>query len=96
VEHDVDPAALDAPALDALIAHLVGEERRLSARRTTLHHRIDFLRGGGYAHLDASLDQLRELEAEEHGVSLERRHVHELLDRTRAERRARADRAGVR
>lgn len=87
---DLDPAALDDDALGGLVERLLDEERRLSARRTTLHLRIDFLRGGGYAHLDASVEQLRELEHEEREVSSTRHAVHALLERALAERHRRA------
>jgi hypothetical protein len=85
-----EPVSLDDADLAGLVERLVEEERRLSARRTTLHLRIDFLRGGGYAHLDASLDQLRELEHEEQEVSSRRHEVHARLEHALAERHRRA------
>jgi hypothetical protein len=88
--HELDPVSLDDAGLAALVERLVEEERRLSALRTTLHLRIDFLRGGGYAHLDASVDQLRELEHEEREVSSKRHDVHARLERALAERHRRA------
>lgn len=90
MDNDLEPVALDDAALAGLVERLAEEERRLSARRTTLHLRIDFLRGGGYAHLDASVDQLRELEHEEQKVSSRRREVHGRLERALAERHRRA------
>lgn len=90
MEHESDPVSLDDTALAGLIQRLAEEERRLSARRTTLHLRIDFLRGGGYAHLDASVDQLRELEHEERDISSRRHEVHAHLERALAERHRRA------
>lgn len=90
MEHESDPVSLDDTALAGLIQRLAEEERRLSARRTTLHLRIDFLRGGGYAHLDASVDQLRTLEHEEREISSRRHEVHAHLERALAERHRRA------
>jgi hypothetical protein len=90
MELELDPVSLDDATLAGLVDRLAEEERRLSGRRTTLHLRIDFLRGGGYAHLDASLDQLRELEHEEQELSSARHAVHARLERALAERHRRA------
>ena len=90
MEHEIDPRSLGDAELDELIAELTREERRLSAHRTSLHRRIEFLHGGGYAHLDASAQQLVELRKEESEVSSARRALHAHLDRALAERHARA------
>jgi hypothetical protein len=94
---DVDPTTLDNVSLDDLVATLFAEEKRISAKRTTLHRRIDFLNGGGYAHLDASAEQLTTLEEEDRLLSEERQAIHSRVDAAVAEQRLRASqRNGVR
>lgn len=95
MEHETDPTALGDAELDELIADLTQEEHRLSARRSALHRRLEFLQGGGYAHLDASAEQLVALRDEERAVSTERRALHARLDRALAERHARASGANL-
>jgi predicted nucleic acid-binding Zn-ribbon protein len=94
VEHETDPMRLGDAELAQLIADLTEEEHRLSAHRTALHRRLEFLEGGGYAHLDASAEQLVALRSEEREVSTARRALHARLDRALAERHARAGSGG--
>lgn len=90
MEHEIDPSSLGDAELDQLIADLRQQERRLSAHRTALHRRIEFLEGGGYAHIDASAAQLVALGDEEREVSAARRALHARIDRALATRHARA------
>jgi hypothetical protein len=85
-----DPKTLDSAALDELVATLFAEEKRISAKRTTLHQRIDFLKGGGYAHLDASAEQLTTLQEEDRLLSEQRAEIHSRVDAAVAEQRNRA------
>lgn len=85
-----NPTLLDDKALDALVASLFAEEKRLSAKRTSLHKRIDFLRTGGYAHLDASVEQLETLKTEDRNLSDERQAIHARVDAAVSEQRRRA------
>ena len=55
------------------------EERSLSARRTRLHNRLDFLRGGGGGDSVETAEQIAALEREEHEISCERRELHERI-----------------
>jgi hypothetical protein len=88
------PADLDAEELGELFMRLEAWETHLSQKRTSLHKRIDFLQTGGHAHLDASVEQLRVLKAEEESVSEERRALHGYIADVRAElRKRRAERA---
>jgi hypothetical protein len=87
---DLDPTALADGALDELVASLFAEEKRVSAKRTSLHKRIDFLRTGGYAHLDASAEQLTTLQAEDRQLSDERQAIHAQVDAAVSEQRKRA------
>ncbi len=97
IEIQVDPVTLDNVALDGLVAALFAEEKRLSATRTTLHRRIDFLKGGGYAHLDASAEQLSTLLEEDRLLSEQRQDIHSRVDAAVAEQRLRASqRNGIR
>ena len=88
--NDADPTTLTDTALDELVATLFAEEKRLSARRTSLHKRIDFLRTGGYAHLDASAEQLTTLQAEDRALSDDRQAIHAQVDAAVSEQRRRA------
>jgi hypothetical protein len=84
-----DLSASPATELQAVLLRLERQELELSARRTRLHTRIDFLRGSG-AYDAGTLHQLEQLEAEERSVSRERRVVHDRIDLLRAELRTRA------
>jgi hypothetical protein len=85
----IDPTSLSNAALDQLVATLFAEEKRISAKRTTLHQRIDFLKGGGYAHLDASAEQLTTLQEEDRQLSVARQEIHSRVDAAVAEQRNR-------
>lgn len=91
-----DLATLPDAELDELLARLASEERLLSARRTALHRRIDFVRAGGSAYTEAGAAQLAALQEEEQQLSSERRRLHGTLEGVRAEssRRVAARRAG--
>jgi cell division protein FtsB len=62
------------------LAQLRKEERSLSARRTRLHNRIDFLRSGGGGDPALAADQIAELERQEREISQQRREVHERIE----------------
>ena len=85
-----NPTLLADRELDELVASLFAEEKRLSAKRTSLHKRIDFLRTGGYAHLDASAEQLSTLQAEDRALSDQRQEIHARVDAAVSEQRRRA------
>jgi hypothetical protein len=89
-EFTVDPTTLGNASLDELVATLFAEEKRISARRTTLHRRIDFLNSGGYAHLDASAEQLTTLQEEDRLLSEQRTEIHSRVDAAVAVQRTRA------
>lgn len=91
-----DLSTMPDAELDELLARLGNEERLLSARRTALHRRIDFVRAGGSAYTEAGAAQLAALQEEEHQLSTERRALHGRLEGVRAEsnRRVAARRAG--
>jgi chromosome segregation ATPase len=72
------------------LAHLRKEERSLSARRTRLHNRIDFLRSGGGGDSAEAAQQLADLERQERELSDERRDLHERIEAAEA-RLSRAD-----
>ena len=65
------------------LAQLRKEERSLSARRTQLHNRIDFLRAGGGG--GEAADLIGELERQEQELSLQRRELHERIELASAE-----------
>jgi hypothetical protein len=67
------------------LAQLRKEERSISARRTRLHNRIDFLRAGGGGDPALSADLLAELEEQEREVSRQRRELHERIERAQAQ-----------
>lgn len=83
------PSLLGDAALVEAIERMRTEERRISRHRNALHRRIDFLRSGGYAHLDHSAGQLSKLEVEEKEVSAARRELHARLDAALAEQHSR-------
>lgn len=85
-----DLTSLSNAELNELVATLFAEEKRISAKRTTLHQRIDFLKGGGYAHLDASAEQLTTLQEEDRQLSIARQEIHSRVDAAVAEQRNRA------
>ena len=66
------------------LAQLRKEERSLSARRTRLHNRIDFLRSGGGGDSAEAAQQLAELERQERELSDERRELHERIEAAEA------------
>jgi hypothetical protein len=84
-----DLTSLSNAELNQLVATLFAEEKRISAKRTTLHQRIDFLKSGGYAHLDASAEQLTTLQEEDRLLSVERQKIHARVDAAVAEQRNR-------
>jgi cell division protein FtsB len=73
---DVERTTRSEPQL----AQLRKEERSLSARRTRLHNRIDFLRSGGGGESADAAEQLAELERQERALSDERRDLHERIE----------------
>ncbi len=74
------------------LARLRKEERSLSARRTRLHSRIDFLRAGGAGDSAEAAEQLAELERQERELSGERLALHERIEVAEA-RLSRSDEA---
>ena len=70
---------------DTQLAQLRKEERSISARRTRLHNRIDFLRAGGSGLPGQDADLLEELERQEKEISRERRELHERIERASAQ-----------
>jgi predicted nucleic acid-binding Zn-ribbon protein len=66
------------------LAQLRKEERSISAKRTRLHNRIDFLRAGGGGHPGQDADLLEELERQEREISRQRRELHEQIERASA------------
>jgi predicted nucleic acid-binding Zn-ribbon protein len=68
--HDAEPS----------LSQMRKEERSLSARRTRLHNRIDFLRAGGGGDSAEIADQIAELERQEREISRERRELHERIE----------------
>jgi predicted nucleic acid-binding Zn-ribbon protein len=70
---------------DAQLSQLKKEERSLSAKRTRLHNRIDFLRASGSGQPGQDADLLEELERQEKEISLERRELHERIERASAQ-----------
>lgn len=70
---------------DVQLSQLRKEERSLSAKRTRLHNRIDFLRAGGGGLPGQDADLLAELERQEKEISQQRRELHELIDRLTAQ-----------
>ena len=73
---DVEHSTGSGPRL----AQLRKDERSLSARRTRLHNRIDFLRSGGGGDSAEAAEQLAELERQERELSDERQALHELIE----------------
>ena len=63
----------------------MAEERALSARRTRLQDRIDFLRGGGGGPNEDVAGLIDDLLRQEREVSEQRRDVHERIEIARAE-----------
>ena len=70
---------------DVQLSQLRKEERSLSAKRTRLHNRIDFLRAGGGGLPGQDGDLLEELERREKEISRQRRELHERIERMSAE-----------
>jgi hypothetical protein len=66
------------------LAQLRKEERSLSARRTRLHNRIDFLRSGGGGESAETAELLADLERQERELSDERRELHERIEAAEA------------
>lgn len=63
------------------MSDLRAQERSLSARRTHLHNRIDFLRAGGAGPVDEQAELIAELERQERELSRQRRELHEQIAR---------------
>lgn len=83
------PGSLSDAEIEAGIARLEDEERRLSRRRAALQDRLDFVRAGGYAHLDVA-ERVDELMRQERALSTRRHELHAEIDALRAERSRRA------
>lgn len=81
-----DLEALADRELAALAAELADQEAHLSARRTVVHRRIDFVRAGGTGWLDETDRTLAELTAQEEELSTERRLPHARLAAVATER----------
>jgi predicted nucleic acid-binding Zn-ribbon protein len=81
-----DPSGLSDVELRSRLRQLEREEQTVSRRRTTLHTRIDFVRAGGYASTDRTLEPLADLEAMERELSAQRLELHAQIDALRAER----------
>ena len=73
------------PDSDVQLSQLRKEERSLSAKRTRLHNRIDFLRAGGGGLPGQDADLLEDLERQEKEISQQRRELHEQIDRVTAQ-----------
>jgi predicted nucleic acid-binding Zn-ribbon protein len=73
------------PDSEVQLSELRKRERSLSAKRTQLHNRIDFLRAGGGGFHGQDADLLAELERQEKEISRQRRELHELIDRATAQ-----------
>lgn len=84
-----DLGALDDVELVRLLERTVKEERRISARRSKLHDRLDFLRSGGGEATEGSASLLEKLTADERCVSAERKAIHDSISALEAERRRR-------
>ena len=69
------------------LQRLEAEERTLSARRTRLQDRIDFLRGGGGGPVEESAELIADLQRQEREVSEQRLELHERIEIARAELR---------
>jgi predicted nucleic acid-binding Zn-ribbon protein len=80
-----DPSELSDVALSSRLRQLEREEHTVSRRRTTLHTRIDFVRAGGYASSDPTLETIADLEAMERELSTQRLELHAQIDALRAE-----------
>jgi hypothetical protein len=85
-----DLTTLGDGELGAMLAQLERDERAVSKRRTGLHDRIAFVRGGGFASLDSTDDQLERLQEAEREVSGRRADLHRLIARVRSELSRRA------
>ena len=81
-----DPSGLSDVELRSRLRQLEREEQTVSRRRTTLHTRIDFVRAGGYASTDPTLEPLADLEARERELSAQRLELHAQIDALLAER----------
>ncbi len=81
-----DPSGLSDVELRSRLRQLEREEQTVSRRRTTLHTRIDFVRAGGYASTDPTLEPLADLEAMERELSTQRLELHAQIDALLAER----------
>jgi hypothetical protein len=76
---------------DVSLSQLRKEERSISAKRTRLHNRIDFLRAGGGGLPGQDADLLEDLERQEKEISRQRRELHERIERLTAELAREAD-----
>jgi hypothetical protein len=81
---DVEHTTSHTTGSEPRLAQLRKEERSLSARRTRLHQRIDFLRAGGGGNSPESAELLADLERQERAISDERRELHERIEAAEA------------
>jgi len=81
---DVEHSTKNPTGSEPRLAQLRKEERSLSARRTRLHNRIDFLRSGGGGDSAEAAEQLADLERQERELSDERRDLHERIEAAEA------------
>jgi hypothetical protein len=65
------------------LARMNQEERALSARRTRIQNRLDFLRAGGGGPGAEVEEQIAELERQEREVSEQRRELHQRIELAR-------------
>lgn len=87
---DQDLTQLDDHDLAGLSAELAEQEEHVSARRTVVHRRIDFVNAGGTGWDDEATRTLAELTHQEHELSAERQALHARLGAVAAERERRA------
>jgi hypothetical protein len=88
-----DLTTLDDAELGVLLEQLERDERSVSKRRGRLHDRIAFVRGGGFAALDSTDDQLERLQEAEREVSQQRAFLHRRISQLRSELNRRTEAA---
>jgi hypothetical protein len=86
---DQDPKQLDDRALAVLAAELAEQEEHVSARRTVVHRRLDFVNAGGTGWDDEAKRTLAELTHQESELSEERQALHARIAAVAAERERR-------
>jgi hypothetical protein len=79
-KQETDFTAHTDATLKECIEQLTARERHISAVRTRIHQRIEFIRSGGAGFDDTIAEQLEQLEEEERAVSRQRREIHLILD----------------